>query len=240
MKREDESFRMSDSGLEPLAANGRTKPRSTGLVNKKKGTLLVALLVVGGGVMAYQVLKGENPQPAVAAPVAPPAGVAPAPTAGMAAGAAAASAALATPAANDGGLSVTRVEQLIKEFEGYVVARQTPLKNLQTNPFTVCPVKPTKVEGQPETPSQALPDTAGEDVLAHRQKVREAAAGLVLGSLMVAADRRVAIINGKVCTVGSRVKGFVVEAIESDLVRVAREGETVGLSLMKKQAPQPD
>jgi hypothetical protein len=236
MKSEGEGFRMSDSGIEPIGANSRAKPRSTGFGDKKKVAFLVALLAVGGGVAAYQFLKGESPQVAVATPAEPPAAGAMDPMAGVGADAAATTAALATPADSDAGLSVTRVEQLVKEFEGYVTARQTPVKNLQANPFTVCPVKVKKVEGRP----QAQPDAAHEEVSARRQKIREAAGGLVLGSVMVAADRRMAVINGKVCTVGSRVKGFVVEAIEPDLVRVSADGETVDLRLVRKQAQQPD
>jgi hypothetical protein len=236
MKSEGEGFRISDSGIEPIGANSREKPRSTGFGDKKKVVFLVALLAVGGGVAAYQFLKGGSPQVAVATPAKPPGAGAMDPMAGVGAEAAAATTALATPADSDDGISVTRVEQLVKEFEGYVSARQTPLKNLQANPFTVCPVKVKPVEGRPLTQSNA----AYEEVSARRQKIREAAGGLVLGSVMVAADRRMAIINNKVCTVGSRVKGFVVEAIELDLVRVSADGETVDLRLVKKQAQQPD
>ena len=236
MKSEGEGFRMSDSGIEPMGANSRAKPRSTGFGDKKKVAFLVALLAVGGGVAAYQFLKGGSPQVAVATPADPPGAGAKDPMAGVGAEAAAATTALATPVDSDGGLSVARVEQLVKEFEGYVTARQTPVKNLRANPFTVCPVKVKKVEGRPLTQS----DAAYEEVSAHRQKIHEAAGGLVLGSVMVAADRRMAVINGKVCTVGSRVKGFVVEVIEPDLVRVSADGETVDLRLVRKQAQQPD
>lgn len=236
MKSEDKGFRMSDGGLEPVGANGREKPRSTGFGDKKKVAFLVALLAVGGGVAAYQILKGGSPQVAVARPAESPGAGAIGPMAGVRAEAAAATAALATPADSDDGLSVARVEQLVKEFESYVTARQTPAKNLQANPFTVCPVKVKKVEGRPLPQS----DAAYEEVSVRRQKLRETAGGLVLGSVMVAADRRMAVINGKVCTVGSRVKGFVVEAIDPDLVRVSADGDTVDLRLVRKQAQQPD
>ena len=240
MKSEGEEFRISDSGIEPMGANSRAKLRSTGFGDKKKVVFLVALLVVGGGVAAYQFLKGGSPQVVVATPVEPPGAGAMDPMAGVGTEAAAATLALATSADSDDGLSVARVEQLVKEFEGYVTARQTPVKNLQANPFTVCPVKVKKVEGRPQAQSLTQPDAAHEEVSARRQKIREAAGGLVLGSVMVAADRRMAVINGKVCIVGSRVKGFVVEAIEPDLVLISADGETVDLRLVRKQAQQPE
>ena len=54
---------------------------------------------------------------------------------------------------------------------------------------------------------------------------------LVLGSIMVAGDKRWAVINGKLCSVGNTVSGCRVEAIEADRVRLSRDGETVDLLL---------
>ncbi|MBM4019314.1 MAG: hypothetical protein FJ288_13500, partial [Planctomycetes bacterium] len=69
MRREDEPFRMSESGLEPAPPQdreGRARPRGAGFQDKKKVIILLALLLAGGGVVAYQFLGGRGPKEAAA------------------------------------------------------------------------------------------------------------------------------------------------------------------------------
>ena len=238
MNREDEPFRMSNSGLEAVAAEDREEggqPARTGFKDTKKIVILAVLMVVGGALAAYQFL-GRGPKQA---------------TAVVATGAAAG--ALESPSGVDvdeilkrtaappsGGsgdaMSVARIEELVKKFDGYVQERQVPLENLRANPFAL---RAPDVQPQPgEVKAGASPGAriitragAEEEAAARGRRVRDTASRLVLGSVLLAGRSRMAVISGKLCRVGDVIDGVQVEAIESDRVRLSCEGETVDLVL---------
>lgn len=56
-----------------------------------------------------------------------------------------------------------------------------------------------------------------------------------LGSILIAPQRRVAVINGRPLSVGDRVSGAKVVAIESDQVRLRRGSRDFVLELLPKR-----
>jgi hypothetical protein len=234
MNREDEPFRMSNSGLESTAAEEREeggRPARTGFKDTKKIVILAVLMVVGGALAAYQFL-GRGPKQATAVVTAAgtesPSGVDVDEILKR----------TAAPPSDGGGdaLSVARIEELVKKFDGYVQERQVPLQNLRANPFAL---RAPDVQPQPgEVKASASPNArsigragAEEEAAAKARRIRDVASRLVLGSLLLAGRSRMAVISGKLCRVGDAVEGFQVEAIESDRVRLSCEGETVDLVL---------
>jgi hypothetical protein len=223
MINEGDPFRMSDDGLEPLPADDRMargRPAGTGFGDKKKVAILLVLALVGGALVAWQFLGGGGPKEAGAVTLTDA-------TAAVAEvkdvdsilqqldGAASAGG-----GAQDG--SVERIEELVKKFDTYVATRQVPLKNLRANPFAV--------EAQ-AAPGGTRVEVNGDNAAAKAQHIRDAAMRLVLGSVLVAGNRRMAIISGKPCEVGDVVEGFEVRAIGPDRVRLLSEGQTVDLVL---------
>jgi hypothetical protein len=97
------------------------------------------------------------------------------------------------------------------------------MADLRINPFAVAPEEPQAVQKDRQ-------DTSVADETRLR-RIRDAASRLVLGSVMLAKSRGLAVISGKVCRVGDAVDGFRVEAIEARGVRLSCEGETVDLRL---------
>ncbi|MCX5682493.1 MAG: hypothetical protein NT049_02260 [Planctomycetota bacterium] len=234
MKRDDEDFRMSDSGLEPVAVerrSGNSRSSGPGSAGKKKVILLVVLAVAAVGFAAYQFLGGASPKEAAA--VTTMGGVAAATDLSDVE-----TALKGFDGAESGGakdMTVARVEELVKKFDGYVAERQVPLKDLRSNPFMVAvEPKAEKVEAADSSAAPlaqtAAPDPAVE-ARAKTQRIRESASRLVLGSVLVAGNSRLAMINGSFCRVGDAVEGFRVAAIEADRVRVSSEGETVDVCL---------
>jgi len=217
-------YRMSSKGLEPLTAkNDRDLHHHSGklgLNNKKKVAALAALLVLGCGVVAFQFLRGRSPKPAGAVVIGAPS-TRPSASAGEIESVLKRLEAKA-PGRDD--VSVTRVEELVKEFDGYVRRRQVLLQDLGVNPFLV-------VVAQEEHAAEA--QEAVEEAL-RRQQIREAAAQLTLTSIVVAGEKRLARVSGEVCSVGDKVRGFRVERIEPDRVVLVCEGETVELTLFEK------
>ena len=227
MKREDEGFRMSDSGLEPTAPErrlGRAQSSGSGFQNKKKVLVLAVLALAGAGVVAYQFLGGSSPKQAAA--VTTVGGAAPA------ADTQDIEAILKGFDSTDAGgvkdLTVARVEELVKKFDGYVAERQVPLKDIRSNPFVVAiePKTSTEAAAAKAQAQTAVPDPAAE-ARAKTQRIREAASRLVLGSVLVAGHSRLARSNGNLCRVGDAVEEFQIRAIERDRVRLTSEGETV-------------
>jgi hypothetical protein len=233
MKREDEAFRMSDGGLEPVAVerrSGHSRTAGSGLRDKKKVAILIVLAIAAVGFAAYQFLGGASPKEAAAVT-----------TLGGAASVAdlpdVEAALKGFDGAEAGGakdMTVARVEELVKKFDGYVAERQVPLKDLRSNPFAVA-VEPKAQKVEAETGFSAAPQAAASDpaveARAKTQRIRESASRLVLGSVLVAGNSRLAMINGSFCRVGDVVEGFQVAAIEADRVRVSSEGETVDVCL---------
>jgi len=60
-------------------------------------------------------------------------------------------------------------------------------------------------------------------------------AALKLESVLIARDRRVAVINGKTCRVGDSINGARLVAIHADGAELVREGSRVVLPLLKIQ-----
>jgi hypothetical protein len=232
MKREDETFRMSDSGLEPMAPDrrsGRARGGSSGQ-DKKKVVILIVLAVIGAGLVAYQFLGGSSPNEAAAVTTMSGA----APVADLQDIDAAIRGFDGTDTAGAKDLTVARVEELVKKFDGYVAERQVPLTDLRGNPFAVTIEQKPQAEAAQAAAlaqTQALaPDPAAE-ARAKAQRIRDAASRLVLGSVLVAGNSRLAMINGNFCRVGDTVEGFQITAIESDKVRMTSEDVTVDIRL---------
>ncbi len=217
-------YRMSSKGLEPLTAENdrdlHRPSRKLGLNDKKKVAALAALLVLGCGVVAFQFLRGGSPKPAGAV-VSGAFSAQPSSSLGEIESVLKQ---LETRAPGQDDVSVTRVEELVKEFHGYVRRRQVPLGDLGVNPFLV-------VVAQEERAAEV--EQAAEETL-RRQQIREAAAQLTLTSIVVAGEKRLARVSGEVCGVGDKVRGFRVERIEPDRVVLVCEGETVELTLFEK------
>jgi hypothetical protein len=222
-------YRMSENGLEPLTSKHDRelggRKTSLGMKDKKKVAILVGLLVVGCGVVAFQFLRGQSPAPAGASV-----------TSSSAVGPAATSTGeidsflqrLDTPSTGQASddVSVVRIEQLVKEFDGYVRQRQIPISQLRVNPFQVTSAK---VEAKVQINEKELAAAAAKEVR-HRQ-ILEAGARLTLGSVLISGERRLAVISGKVCTLGDVVYGFEVQEIEPNRVVLAYGGETITLAL---------
>jgi hypothetical protein len=232
MKREDETFRMSDSGLEPVAPNrrsGRTRGGSSGQ-DKKKVVILIVLAVAGAGLVAYQFLGGSSPNEAAAVTTMSGA----APVADLQDIDAALRGFDGTDTAGAKDLTVARVEELVKKFDSYVAERQVPLTDLRGNPFAVTlEQKPQTGAAQAAALGQtqgSAPDPAAE-TRAKAQRISDAASRLVLGSVLVAGNNRLAMINGNFCRVGDTVEGFQIMAIESDKVRMTSEDVAVDVRL---------
>ena len=217
-------YRMSSKGLEPLTTENdhdlHRPSRKLGLNEKKKVAALAVLLVLGCGVVAFQFLRGGSPKPAGAVV----SGVFSAQPSSSLGEIESVLKQLETRAPGQDDVSVTRVEELVKEFHGYVRRRQVPLQDLGVNPFLV-------VVAQEERAAEV--EQAAEEAL-RRQQIREAAAQLTLTSIVVAGEKRLARVSGEVCGVGDKVRGFWVERIEPDCVVLVCEGETVELTLFKK------
>ena len=224
-------YRMSSSGLEPLTAKNdrdlHRPSRKLGLNDKKKVAALAALLVLGCGVVAFQFLRGGSPKPAGAVVSG---AFSPQPSSSLGEIESVLKQ-LETRAPGQDDVSVTRVEELVKEFHGYVRRRQVPLQDLGVNPFLVVMAQEERVAEVEQAAEEAK--QAAEEAL-KRQQIREAAAQLTLTSIVVAGEKRLARVSGEVCGVGDKVRGFQVERIEPDRVVLVCEGETVELTLFEK------
>jgi len=224
-------YRMSEAGLEPLTSKHDKElgPRQAkfGLKDTKKVIVLVCLVVVGGGVVAFQFLRGRSPVTAVAS-VTSSSAVNPGAT--SAGDIDAVLQRLDTTSADpkQGDVSVVRVEQLVREFDGYIRQRQVPLSQLHAKPFQVTSAK---VEAKAEIDQKEAAASAAAAEEARRRQVLEAGARLTLGSVLVSGEKRFAVISGKVCAVGDVVSGFQVQQIEPNRVVLACEGETVTRTL---------
>ncbi|MEA3367681.1 MAG: hypothetical protein U9R68_06160 [Planctomycetota bacterium] len=222
--------RLSKKGLEAGGQKGKVQG---GFGDTKKVLMLVGLVVVAGGVVAYQFVGGSGPAPAKAntalpAKPAPPA-VSPAPVS-----AALEHADAPTAQPRKDGLSVDRVEGLVRTFDTYVQERQIPLKHLRVNPFQV--VRTAKVEAdQDQAQKQADAEAEAE---ARRRQILQAASELKLGAVLIAGTTRTAVIEGRLYRLGDVVEGMRVAAIQPDHVTLAYEDQTVDLRL-RPETPTP-
>jgi hypothetical protein len=228
-------YRMSEAGLEPLTSKHDrdlgSQQAKFGLKNKRKVIVLVCLVVVGGGVVAFQFLRGRSPATAVAS-VTSSSAVSPGATSVGEIDSVLQRLDTTSADPKQGDVSVVRVEQLVREFDGYIRQRQVPLSQLHANPFQVTSAK---VEAKAETNQKEVAAAAAEE--ARRRQIVEAGARLTLGSVLVSGEKRFAVISGKVCTVGDVVCGFQVQQIEPNRVVLACEGETVTLALFDATGP---
>jgi len=219
-------YRMSETGLDPLTSkhDRDLDPRQAklGLKDTKRVIVLVCLVLVGVGVVAFQFLRGESPATAGAS-ITSSSAVSPG-TTSVGEIDSVLQRLDATPAnPNQDDVSVVHIEQLVREFDGYIRQRQVPLSQLRANPFQVTS---TKVEDKSKINQKEA--AAGE---ARRRQILEAGARLTLGSVLVSGEKRFAVVSGTVCRVGDMVCGFQVRQIEPNRVVLACEGETVTLAL---------
>jgi hypothetical protein len=219
----DDTFRTMNGGASLDGGAGNSpSARQLGLGDKKKMTLLVVLVLAGVGVGAYQFLGGGSPATATATPTGPEATTA---AASAPAAAKTDTGGMPTPAGAVPveELTVVRIEQLVKEFDGYVRARQVALENLHSNPFRS---KTTPQAAAPMNPFSAV----GVEPVAVEPR-RTPMPKLVLGSLMMGSDKNRAMINGRLCMPGTIISGCRVEMILPDRVVLSRDGETYELYL---------
>jgi len=231
VSRKSSDLRLSKKGLERRSGKGKVQG---GFGDTKKVVVLAGLGLLAVGLMAYQFIGGSSPSPAKA-------GAAPAaPTTSAAATTASTNeidAVLeeAGGQASDGeedGLSVERVERLVRKFDTYVQERQIPLTGLRVNPFQV--MRTVRAEAAQEKAQQQ----ADAEAEARRQRILQAAAGLKLGAVLIAGSTRTAIIEGRLYHVGDVVEGMRVAAIGRDHVTLAYADRTVNLRL-RPETPTP-
>ena len=224
-------YRMSETGLEPLTSKHDRDlgPRQAkfGLKDTKKVIVLVCLVVVGGGVVAFQFLRGRSPATAVAC-VTSSSAVSPGATSVGEIDSVLQRLDTTSADPKQGDVSVVRVEQLVREFDGYIRQRQVPLSQLHANPFQVTSAK---VEAKAEIDQKEAAASAAAAEETRRRQILEAGARLTLGSVLVSGEKRFAVVSGKVCAVGDVVGGFQVQQIEPNRVVLACEGETVTRTL---------
>ena len=228
-------YRMSEAGLEPLTSKHDqdlgSQQATFGLKDKRKVIVLVCLVVVGGGVVAFQFLRGRSPETAGAC-ITSSSAVSPGATSVGEIDSVLQRLDTTSADPKQGDVSVVRIEQLVREFDGYIRQRQVPLSQLHANPFQVTSAK---VEAKAEINQKEAAAAAAEE--ARRRQILEAGARLTLGSVLVSGEKRFAVVSGKVCTVGDVVCGFQVRQIEPNRVMLACEGETVTLALFDATGP---
>lgn len=228
-------FRLSESGLEPVPADGppeggRSKRSGSGFGDTRKVVILGGLLAVGVGVVAFQFLRGRGPQKALAMPTGPSASSESAVT-GRDFDAVMADLdrkMKGAPAADE--LSVASVERLVREFDGFVRGRQVAASDVRGNPFVVR----LSAKASPEPPPEPVPEGPAEPGPEERERaIRTSAKNLAVGSILVGGPRAMAVINGRIYEIGDTVAGFRVGAIEPSRVLVDRDGVTVELCLFE-------
>jgi len=241
MKHDDENFRISDKGLEPIGdgeQEASAPDAETPAAGKKKIVFLVLVGVVGAAIVGYQFLGGQSPQAASAVTL---------PGSGLD-GASAPNPAdvdavlmhLENPAPDED-VSVARVERLVKKFDGYVREKQIPLTDLHNQPFTCAMALPPAPTAGPAPAATAFASNAAAPVRdeaaeteARRQRIRDLASHLTVGVVMVAGKDRAAMINGRFCRVGDVINRLKVEVIENDTILVSCDGETVPINIMSE------
>jgi hypothetical protein len=226
MNPENEQIRILDPS--PAGNEASVHVRS-GFADTKKVAILGFLMLVCGGVMAYQLLWSKGPQRATA-------GVAstPAPAARPASSSVeSALQQLDAKPKREGQeeLTVAGVEDLVKKFDTYVQDRQVPLTALQVNPFEVILPKVPKADA-PATPARGAAADAAPPP--QKPKANDTTSRLTLSSVMLVGDRGMASINGKLYQVGDNIGDLRVEAIEADRVILDAGGEKVELNLRAK------
>jgi len=234
MSRNADTIKMLDS---PAAEDHGSVPAvKGGFHDKKKVVVLLVLALAGAGIVGYQFLGGKSPQAATADTVGTPL---PADT-------------LAGPSSNVDSVlnqlkarsqdssSVAGVEELVRRFDTYVQDRQVPLNQLHMNPFAVLATKaaPASDEPAPAATLSAAEATQEAKAESSKKRVRDLAASLTLGSVMLVGNRRMAIISGKLCTVGDRIGVLQVEMIESERVVLTCDGEQVELRMRPTKPAQ--
>jgi hypothetical protein len=223
--------RLSKKGLESPSQKGKVQG---GFGDTKKVIILASLGLIALAVVAYQFLGGSGPAPAKAGPVkdakatATPA-AAPAAATAASTDVAAVLDGLATPdTGGDDGLSVERVENMVRQFDTYVEQRQIPLASLQVNPFQVVRADEVEVQESRQAQEQASAEAEAE---ARRQRILQAASQLKLSTVLIAGATRTAVIEGRLYHVGDVIEGMRVAAIGRDNVTLTYEDQTVDLRL---------
>ena len=235
MSRNADAARMLDGPIaedpEPVAtAKG-------GFRDKKKVVVLLVLALVGAGIVGYQFIGGKSPQAATADTAG-----APLPVSALTGDPSNVDSVLnQLKAKSQDSTSVTGVEELVRRFDTYVQDRQVPLNQLHMNPFEVVIPKAVPAPGEPASAATTLAAaeaTQEAKTESSKKRVRDLAASLTLGSVMLVGNRRMAVISGKLCTVGDYIGALHVERIESERVVLACDGEQVELRLRPKKPLQ--
>jgi hypothetical protein len=236
----DNHMRLDDE-VDETALPGPGEPEvtenATASRDRKKVIALLVLFLVGIGVVAYQFLRTSGPS--VATAKAAPAGQDGTATPAGAAPLSDIDSVIQQLGASSGGeqkeaYTVVRVEQLVKEFDTYVQSRQVPLADLRVNPFQVA----MEARQQQVQEKEGAKATAADTEEARKEKLRAAAAGLKVGSILVSGQSSLAVINGNVCRAGDEVEGFRVDVIEANCVGLSAQGMSFELKLFD-DAPVP-
>ncbi len=235
----EQAFRIPEAGEPPPKSHDQADlaaaVKGGGFQDKKKVLILGVLLLVGVAVVGYQFLGGQGPKKAAAVTMAPssttPASVMHSEVESVLARLEGQS---AGPEAQD--LSVLRVEQLVKQFDGYIRERQLPLAALATNPFKL-KLSPTVVVREQQIKEDQEAAAASEAL--RTQQLRDAASQLTLGSVLVGPSKRMAVINGEVYELGERVAGFTVTDIQPEQVQLEANGIEVDLEIVRKYRIAP-
>lgn len=223
---------------EELALAPGRKRGNSGFGDTKKVIILLGLAAVGLGVVAWQFLQGRSPKPAKAVSTSPSAAV---PATASTNKIESVLRRLERPDSPEG-FSVARVEQLVSEFDSYVRDRQIPLARVKGRPFTVTlredePSVDELARAEAEAAAAAAAEAArkaeeaAEREAARLRQIRETAGRLDLGSTLLGGGRRMAVINGRVCSEGDVVSGFRIEEIGNSRVRLTYGDTTVNLDL---------
>ena len=207
-------------------------------MDKKKGSkdtvkvvILLGLVAVAGAVIAYQFLGSKGPKEAEAV-VTPGATQPPAVIVQAAATAGAAAPTATRP--DQGPLSVAEVEALAQRLDTYMKQRQVPA--LAVNPFEVA--LPRGAVGPDGALAAATVEGCQEPAEATAAAAKEPKASAItgrftLGSVMIIGEKKLAIINGKLCHLGDTIEGCSVATIEAGQVMLTRDGDSLKISLKR-------
>lgn len=119
-------------------------------------------------------------------------------------------------------------ERILEDLRTGGNVQRVPLEMVQTNPFAWRSLAPKEV---PEKKQESIEDLSRRQAEERRQKTRDAAAALVLNSMM-GGRVPMARIDGQLVRVGDRVgEYFTVKAISGRSVELASEDEVFSISM---------
>lgn len=117
--------------------------------------------------------------------------------------------------------------QLIHNFYRELALRQVPMERLRKNPFIfVPPVLPTATN---TSPSEDTAVRAAANERENREKAMAALKTLQLQSVITGRGGSTAVISNNLLTVGQKIEGFIVKAIEPKRVVLSFQGKDYSL-----------